>query len=198
MSPIMTMTETIEMSEFATGLLGIHRALREDCRRLIGALEELPGGDARREAALRRAFSAVALMAADHHEAEDELLWPLLLAYSPEFTPAAASLEGAHASLDVALSRVSGGFLRLTTAEDPASWAMSRVRLVHDAEVLYDLLAAHIDREEQLVLPALETVDPAALRDAHRLVMRRNGLRELAFLVPWIVSHSDHTEQAEI
>jgi hypothetical protein len=194
----MTMTETTEMSELSTSLLGIHRAMREDCRRLIGALEQLPGGDLRRATALSRAFDAVARMAADHHEAEDQLLWPLLLAYSPEFTPAAAALEGAHAGLDLALSRVSGGFLRLSTDPTPAGWAMARVRLVHDAEVLYELLASHLDREEEVVLPALTVLDPAALREAHRLVMHRNGLRELAFLVPWIVSHAAHEEKAEI
>src|SRR5689334_18228376 len=98
----MTLTESAgEVDGLATTMLDIHRAMREDGRRLIRAIERLPQGDAGRSAALGRAFAAVARLMSDHHDAEDELLWPVLLAYVPGFTPAVAAFEGDHAALDV-------------------------------------------------------------------------------------------------
>ena len=56
----------------------IHAAVRRDLTRLDRALDAFPSGDAERANQLARAYRFLRHQLTDHHQSEDELIWPVI------------------------------------------------------------------------------------------------------------------------
>src|SRR4029077_14937463 len=56
----------------------IHAAVRRDLTRLDRALDAFPSGDAERANQLARAYRFVRHQLTDHHQSEDDLIWPVI------------------------------------------------------------------------------------------------------------------------
>jgi hemerythrin-like domain-containing protein len=126
-------------------------------RREFGLLPDLVGsvahGDEERAKVISGHISLMTHTLGHHHEAEDEVLWPLLLARAPkDVDPVIALAEGHHERLDVLVHRV----------EMPlADWASGAPGGARDALALAlaeldVVLFEHMSLEEQLVLPVVE------------------------------------------
>lgn len=82
-----------------------------------------------------------------HHETEDDLLWPLVKAAAPPSTSVAfAELSDEHEQLDQALDALWDAPI---TDNDRTAAAVA-------AATVRDRLHGHLDREEQILLPALK------------------------------------------
>src|ERR1044072_8450231 len=69
----------VPISEHSRVLIAMHKAMRADSLRLLGAAKALPGGDTESAAALARAFAAIVGLIHDHHWTEDDVMYPFLL-----------------------------------------------------------------------------------------------------------------------
>jgi hemerythrin-like domain-containing protein len=93
-----------------------------------------------------RAFLVTALL--HYHQSEDDFLWPQLIAADPAAGTGLIELSAEHDALEAAVSTL--GAVPLQTGRD-------RARLAAAAEAVRNLLHKHLEHEESLLLPALET-----------------------------------------
>jgi hemerythrin-like domain-containing protein len=80
-----------------------------------------------------------------HHQAEDDLLWPMITAEAPKLADPFASLSSEHEELDAALDAL---------VSAPVS-EQDRTALASAAIKLRDLVHTHLDFEESVLFPAL-------------------------------------------
>lgn len=119
----------------------IHDVHRRGTSLLASAATD-PGVPADALAALR---TFVVAQLHHHHESEDGDLWPRLIAAEPQLADGLAALSVDHERLATALDDMAA------TRSDGAD----RTALVEGATAVRDLVHAHLDREEALLLPAL-------------------------------------------
>lgn len=81
----------------------------------------------------------------DHHQAEDDLLWPMITARAPELAGSLATLGREHETLDPALDALASA-----PVDDP-----DRTELVDAAIALRGLVHEHLAHEEPVLFPAL-------------------------------------------
>jgi hemerythrin-like domain-containing protein len=194
-----TNTPTIPISEQSLVLIAMHRAMRADGERLIRAVEALPSGDNARAEGLGRAFGAVVSLIHDHHWTEDDVMYPFLLRHVPSFEADAIRLEDDHVELDSAMARVNARFRLLAHQLNPALWQDTRGHLIDEARQLKAVLVGHLDREESVVVPALES----RLSEADHTALRKEEsklatYRHMKMAVPWVLANSSPEEEAEL
>jgi iron-sulfur cluster repair protein YtfE (RIC family) len=81
----------------------------------------------------------------EHHQAEDDQLWPMILAAAPALASPLADLSEEHEQLDAALDA-----LEAAPADEPG-----RAVLAETATALRDLVHTHLNHEEPVIFPAL-------------------------------------------
>ena len=138
------------MTEILTMNAAIHAAVRRDLDRLEAALRVLRDGDRERVAELQRAWEFLDAELVDHHEKEDELVWPVLEKLGVDH--AAARRDGERARRDA------GGARADRRAHDPARAHCPRggrprgrrLRRHHP-----QVVERHLSHEEQEVEPQM-------------------------------------------
>jgi hemerythrin-like domain-containing protein len=189
----------IPISEHNRVLTAVHKAMRADSGRLIGAVGALPDGDTHRAAALGRAFAAVVSLIHDHHWTEDDVMYPFLLERVDTFEGDAIRLENDHVALDAAMARINARFRLLAHQVSPSLWRDTRSHLAEEAAAFDQLLVDHLDREEAVVVPAVESMLSAA--DRHVLQKEESKLvtyRHMRMAVPWVLANATPEEEAEL
>ena len=169
----------------------IHHAVRRDLDRFVSALDGFPPGNARRAAALGRAWANFDEMLSDHHEGEHEIAWPHLeragvpRALLDEMDAEHDVMAGA---LQIAREEMNG------LARDP-----SAARAVAAREAMGDLRAAtvqHLDHEEAEIEPFyLEHADHPEIK----AMGREFGKRSPAFagrFFAWVTDGATPQEEA--
>ena len=191
--------KSIPVSEHSVLLLGAHRAMRADARRLATALSDLPDGTPEDALALGRAFAELMKLIHDHHWAEDDVIYPFLIERVHGFEHDAGRLEQDHIELDAAMARLGAG-LRMLAHQRTATLRYDTHRhLIDDAAAFNDILASHLDREEDLVVPAFESVLSAA--DQRALAKQESKLatyRHVRMAVPWVLANVTPEEAAAL
>lgn len=129
-----------------------HRAFRRESRVLAGQVPAVRPGDAGRAKVLAAHLADYLLGLHSHHEAEDELLWPLLLARVDLEADLVLRMEEQH-------KRVAEGMARMEElvpvwAEHAAEESRDALSALLAEHVV--LLTEHLDDEEKLVLPLVE------------------------------------------
>ncbi|WP_227981171.1 hemerythrin domain-containing protein [Nocardia spumae] len=127
----------------------VHRGLRRESRLLIELVAAVAPGDTARAAVLADHFRLYRLGLQNHHEGEDELLWPLLLARVDLGTDIVLRMEAQH-------ERVAATLTRLDTevpAWEAAAAADERDALVASLTDHRAVLLEHLDDEEATLLP---------------------------------------------
>src|SRR5687767_5826656 len=162
--------ELIPISEHSRVLMAMHKAMRADSQRLIAAAAALPDGDTGAAAALGRAFAAIVQLIHDHHWTEDDVMYPFLLERVPSFEEVALRLEDDHVDLDAAMARIGARLRLLAHPIGLGMWDDLRRRVSFDALALRDLLQAHLEREEAVVVPAFEDLLSG---DDHRILQKQ-------------------------
>jgi hemerythrin-like domain-containing protein len=132
----------------------IHRVFRREFALLPTVVSAVPEGDT--AAAGRSATHAGTLFAmlSEHHESEDQFLWPLLHQRVPLERTLIDTMEAQHAGVTDLLATVEGGMRTWASSAD----AVSRDRLATDLTLLRDVLDEHLDLEEKEVLPIIHDV----------------------------------------
>jgi hemerythrin-like domain-containing protein len=189
----------IPISEHSHVLLAMHKAMRVDGSRLIDTVSRLPDGDAQQAEALGRAFSEIVRLIHDHHWTEDDVMYPFLLARVSTFEGDAIQLENDHVELDAAMARISARFRLLAHQVSPGLWRDTRNHLVDEAAMFKKVLVDHLDREEAVVVPAVDSVMSDA--DRHALQKQESKLatyRHMRMAVPWVLANATPEEEAQL
>jgi DUF438 domain-containing protein len=171
----------------------IHAAVRRDVARTEQALRALPEGDRARARQLQQAWGNLVRELTHHHESEDELIWPFLLARGVD-TELMVAMEGEHAAMKQALAEA-GRAIDEVVAEPIASRAQAAADTVSRSSVVIN---NHLEHEETDVEPLVARYEddpewkavekklrPAAISDAgSALAWMQDGAgeRELAAL----------------
>jgi hemerythrin-like domain-containing protein len=130
-----------------------HTVFRREFGLLPDLVQSAAPGDEERAKIIADHIRLMSHALNDHHRAEDEVLWPLLLARAPkEVDPVVHLAEGHHQRLDALLARTDA---RL------AAWASGAPGEARDAlalalRELAVVLFEHMGLEERLVLPVVE------------------------------------------
>jgi len=129
----------------------IHRVLRREFAQLPGLIAEVSVGDTARARLLGDHLSLALDMLHEHHEAEDELLWPVLSERVLLEKDLITVMEMQHGAIADAVD--------IVAAELPAwradAGAAARDRLVDSLRALGPALTEHLDLEEEEVLPLI-------------------------------------------
>jgi len=170
----------------------IHRAIRTDLAAFADAIATVDPADRTRIAQLSRWLGFVERAIHAHHEGEDEWLYPLVAGRDPGFAAARAGLEAEHRALDPALIDVRARLEALATIEDRAALAAA-------ARGLAEHMRAHLDREEEVLVPAMTRwVTLRELGDFEREGSRKTSLRDLSLVLPWVASAATPAELATL
>jgi hypothetical protein len=159
-----------------------HRALRRDFHRLAEVLAA-PGATTAR---LADAFAVSTQMLLLHHQAEDDLVWPLLRERRPDLAAEVDALEAEHHELDALLDAIS---TPIGSGGPAATAAPIAARL---AQRITD----HLDREEREIVPAIAA--SVSAEEWIELDGRRKARltpEQTALSVAWILSAAGVTER---
>jgi hypothetical protein len=127
----------------------IHRAMRREFARLPGLVAAVPAGDTARARLLGGHLGLVLGMLHEHHEAEDDLLWPLLVQRAPLQKDLVGLMEKQHRAIADAV----GAVTEQTPVWTAHAGADARDRLAAALRDLEPALTEHLDLEESAVLP---------------------------------------------
>ena len=188
----------IPISEHSRVLLAMHRAMRADSQRLIGAVEALPEGDVGLAEALGRAFAEIVSLIHDHHWTEDDVMYPFLLQRLKSFESDAIRLEDDHVELDAAMSRINARFRLLAHQLTPTLWQDTRSHLVDEAATFDSVLIDHLDREEAVVVPAFESMPTGEHDTLRKEEAKLTTYRHMKMAVPWVLANSTSEEAADL
>ena len=194
-----TTTEAIPLSEHSRLLLEIHRAMRADGQRLIAAVESMASGDTDRAARLGGTFSIIVKLIHTHHWTEDDVLYPFLIARVPGFEGDAIRLEDDHIELDAAMARVNGRFRLLAHPLSPRLRDGTQDQLVTEVVSFNDVLIGHLDREEAVVVPAVDSaLPPGDVETLSEAALKHSKLHDLSMSVPWLMANVTPEEEADL
>jgi hemerythrin-like domain-containing protein len=143
--PSTTKPETHEM-------VVIHRVFRREFHLLPDLIAQVAVGNTERAGVLAEHLTDIVSSLHHHHEGEDDLLWPPLLAKATLQTELVHRMESQHQALSTALEQVE----KLTPAWAATANQADRDELaqaVRDASVILD---QHMAEEETEILPLVE------------------------------------------
>jgi hypothetical protein len=127
-----------------------HSIFRGEFRRAPGMVRNVPDGDAHRAGVVAGHLQFLLEGLADHHTAEDELLWPRLQErVHAEVKPVIGVMESQHAQIHQVIETLNGQVA--TWATDPST--AHRDALAGTCESALVLLEEHLGTEEREVLP---------------------------------------------
>jgi hemerythrin-like domain-containing protein len=130
-----------------------HIVFRREFGLLPDLIQSASAGDEERAKIIADHIKLMSQALVDHHHAEDEVLWPLLLARAPkEVDPVVHLAEGHHQRLDTLLHRVE----MLVPAWASSAAGDDRDALALALRELAVVLFEHMGLEERLVLPVVE------------------------------------------
>lgn len=129
----------------------IHRVMRREFTLLPELIAAVPAGNTTRARLLCDHLYLVLGLLHEHHEAEDELLWPILIERLPLQRDLIMAMEKEHHAI------AEGVDAAKTKASDWAAQAepAARDRLAGCLQELGSALNGHLDHEESAVLPLI-------------------------------------------
>jgi hemerythrin-like domain-containing protein len=174
-----------------------HAVMQRDLRRLAALIAAIAAGtqhcDTRRAQALARYVGKVMDTIHDHHSAEDDLLWPLIVASAGDAVDL-AELSDDHSVLDPRMDRIRSAAGQL--AADPGS-EDAATRLAVELAELRDLLVEHIADEERTIFPIMtEYVSVEDWTAVQKQVRQRGG--DIAFMLPRAVDSTSPDDLAAL
>lgn len=171
----------------------VHRGMQGDAARLAHAVATLEPGDHRRVAAFGRWYRGYVGELHDHHEIEDDIIFPVVAHKVPSFTDATARIDREHALLAELLDRTDAA---LTALADGDSWGRAAVEANTSTAALRDLLDRHLGFEDDEILPLIEQVFTSA--EYAELEEQAGGKatpRQLLFTIPWAIDWATDAER---
>ncbi len=131
-----------------------HNSFRRHLGALPGLIRDVPDGDAGRAATVVEFLDELTRALHHHHEAEDELMWPLLLERAPMDSAMILRMEEQHERIGELYQHAEGLAATFAAAADP----VSREELAGTVTELVEVLGVHLHEEEAEILPLVERV----------------------------------------
>jgi hypothetical protein len=153
----------------------IHRAMRREFGQLPILIAAVPAGETGRARLLAGHLELLLGMLHEHHEAEDELLWPVLAERVPIEKALITTMEEQHQAVADAVAAIEADLPAWIANADAAV----RDRIAGTLRGLGATLTEHLDLEESAVLPLIHehlTVPEWLAPQKHAM---RNGPRSL-------------------
>lgn len=172
-----------------TAYRAVHAAMRLSNEWLVSGIARTGRGDRRRIAAIRRWFAGYAGELRNHHHNEDHIMFPALAALVPAYAAFDEGLATDHLRLDAVID---GLDVSLRMWEQTPVSADRQATALELANELLDLLATHLDIEDEHVLPMFErhmTVEEYRRLDDE--VVEHLDMRQALFTVPWLLTAVD-------
>ena len=169
-----------------TAIVVVHRAIRQDLRRLAACLAgtTAQGTPPSRARAIGCYTAALLAEIRAHHRGEDDIIWPVIAAtagQAVDLTP----LTDDHQAIDAAASRVGQALARFRA--DPGT----RAGLHASVSELRDMLEEHIADEEEQIFPAMRRYLPdEAYRWCRKQIQCQAPLPGRRFTAPWLARHA--------
>jgi hemerythrin-like domain-containing protein len=173
-----------------TSIVVVHRAIRQDLRRLAACLAETTGRGAppSQARAIGRYTAALLAEIRAHHENEDEVLWPVIAATAGQAVDL-APLTDDHRAIEAAVGRASLALASFRA--QPRAHADLRASVTG----LRDMLDEHIADEEEQILPAMRRYLPAeAYQWCEKQIQRKASRPGLRFTAPWLARYAQPDE----
>ncbi|WP_165956579.1 hemerythrin domain-containing protein [Kribbella antibiotica] len=153
----------------------IHRAMRREFAQLPELIAVVPAGDTARARLLGDHLALMLGMLHEHHEAEDELLWPLLVERVPLQQALINLMEQQHEAVAQAIGVIEAELPRWTADANLAS----RDSLTGSLRDLEAALVEHLDLEETEVLPLIHDHLTVLEWEAPKRHAMKNGPKSL-------------------
>lgn len=173
-----------------TGIVVIHRAMRQDMQRLAVRLAEITGRGAARVQSRAISRYATALFAAicRHQANQDHILWPALAAAAGQAVDL-IPLTDDHRDIEAAIGSTSRALAAIGANPDAVA------RLLASVTGLRTMLDEHIAAEEQQILPAMTRYLPATVyRRCEMQAQRKASLTSLRFSASWLARYARPAE----
>jgi len=171
------------LSPAITGWLGAHVAFRRDAAALIAAVNAVEPSDYIGAGRLADAFAVTVAMLHEHHETEDELIFPELIERAPAFAGVVMTLSLEHVDVDDVVDDIKRD-LAILAAGTARAFEVHE-RLTQQVETFKTLIDLHLEAEEVHALPLLQryfsTEEIDAVGDAH---LAKNA-DKLNVMIPW-------------
>ena len=188
----MNQTDTPDLSFF----FAIHRHMRSDLDRYRDAVSTAVETDRpARLRSLHRWVRGFICELEEHHHAEDDVFFPEMRRHVPSSSTIIDRLEADHRALDDLL----GIWPRLSAdlADPKVPFEAARSAVTALADQLRDLLMAHLDIEDNDVLPLYWRHYTAAEYEAlQALAVKKTKMAGIWFVAPWNVDNLDGAERA--
>lgn len=184
---------TQEPESDLTLLVVIHRAIRQDLRRLAACLAEIAGRGAppSQARAIGRYTAALFAEIRRHHENEDDILWPVIAATAGQAVDL-APLTDDHQAIKAVTGRARQALASFRAQPGAPGIPAELHALVIE---LRDMLDDHIADEEQQIFPAMRRYLPAeAYRWWEQQIQRKASLSGLRFTAPWLARYAQPDE----
>lgn len=130
----------------------IHRIFRRQFAEVRALVQEVPGGDATRVGAVADHLGFLLDGLHMHHTTEDDLIWPKLLDRAGLDAPLVERMEEQHQQIDASVAEVRAAMSAWRSDPTPARSSSLADRI---GEFLV-VLEAHLDEEEQVVVPLID------------------------------------------
>ncbi|MFI5907837.1 hemerythrin domain-containing protein [Dactylosporangium sp. NPDC051541] len=187
------------MTNSEPNLVGItvnHRSMVGDARRFADVTRAIADGHVPATPARAKAIHRYLLTLCDgihhHHQAEDDVLWPILNATAGAEVDL-AELTDDHAQLDPLLDRIRTQSAALAAAPADRDAA---ARLADSLATLRDLLDEHIEDEERTVFPVIRRYVSGAQWQQVETAVRKGG--KMGFELPRIERYATPAELDEL
>lgn len=171
----------------------IHAAVRRDVARTEQALRALSEGDSARARQLQLAWQNLVRELTHHHEAEDDLIWPFLLARGVD-AGLMDAMEAEHAAMKTALAEA-GRAIDEVVAEPTAARASGAADTVSRTSTVINDHLEHEERDvEPLVAQHLEDPEWKAVEKK----LRPAGLANAGSALAWMQDGAGPRELAAL
>jgi hypothetical protein len=175
----------------------IHRGMRNDTARLAAALTSMRVPDERRAVALAHWYKGFVTEFHGHHTIEDAIFFPAIADRVTGFERSTARIDREHAALNSALESV-GQSIEALASRDVA-WTEARGDAVACATEAVEILTAHLDFEDDDILPLFERhMSFEEYEELNQRALKHNSFKALLFAVPWVISQTTPTEQKAV
>jgi iron-sulfur cluster repair protein YtfE (RIC family) len=175
-------------------MMVVHRAVRQDLRRLAACLAQIagPGAPPSQARAIGRYTAALLAEIRAHHQNEDEVLWPVIAATAGQAVDL-APLTDDHRAIEAAVGRARQALASFRA--EPGAPA----ELHASVNNLRGMLDDHIADEEEQILPAMRRYLPAeAYRWCEKQIQRKASLTGIQFTAPWLARYAQPDELSRL
>jgi hemerythrin-like domain-containing protein len=169
------------------GILMFHRAMRQDLEFLSKVFARIDPASPVAQVARKR-IDMFGVLVAQHHQTEDDFLFPLLKKVDSAFE--LGGLDTEHTALHTGVEKLraaADAFLASTGANQ----ASAREAVLRELAQLRDIVGNHLDHEEAECCKRVDTLlDASMMKKFEQDSAKGMSLSLATQMIPWLLSHS--------